>query len=130
MVQAPIQTEPIQTEPTIEALVNEISRLEAIVAEWDVHQQFVVTELKRAIEALHKEALTRLIRTVKQESMTALRHAVEDDLVYGLLRYHELVKSPTLPLAQRLQLALTEIRPALQAHNADRAAPPRIGNRG
>src|SRR5919202_1146700 len=94
---------PVQETSTLEELVTEISRFEAIITDWDESQRCVVMGLKRAIEDLHKEALTRLIRSVKQESMVALRHAVEDEVVYGLLRYHELVKPPTPPLEQRLQ---------------------------
>ena len=78
----------------IEELVQEISRFEAIISEWDESQRGVVVGLKRAIEALHKEALVRLIKSVKQESMPALRHAVQDEVVYGVMLYHELVKPP------------------------------------
>lgn len=112
-------TSPVQQTSTLEELVTEISRFEAIIAEWDESQRCVVMGLKRAIEDLHKEALTRLIRSVKQESMVALRHAVEDEVVYSVLRYHELVKPPTPTLEQRLQLALDQVRPGLQSHNGD-----------
>ncbi|MDF5717102.1 MAG: Rieske (2Fe-2S) protein [Rhizonema sp. NSF051] len=78
----------------LEELVEEINRFEAIISNWDESQRGVVVGLKRAIEAIHKEALVRLIRSVKQESMLALRHAVEDEVVYGVLLYHELVKPP------------------------------------
>ncbi len=104
---------------TLAALVNEINQFEAIVSEWDEAQRATVAGLRRAIEALHREALLRLIRQVKQEALPALRHAAEDELVYGLLRYYELVKPPTPPLAQRLQLALDEVRPGLQSHQGD-----------
>ncbi len=78
----------------LEELVEEINRFEAIISNWDESQRGVVVGLKRAIEAIHKEALVRLIRSVKQESMPALRHAVEDEVVYAVLLYHELVKPP------------------------------------
>lgn len=106
----------VEESPTLEELVAEIGRFEAIVAEWDESQRCVVVGLKRAIEELHKEALTRLIRGVKQEAIAALRHAVKDEVVYSVLRYHELIKPP---LEQRIQLALDEIRPSLQSHNGD-----------
>lgn len=109
----------IPEQSTLEELVTEISRFEAIIADWDESQRCVVVGLKRAIEDLHKEALTRLIRSVKQESITALRHAVEDEVVYGILRYHELVKPPQPPLKQRLELALEEVRPSLKSHDGD-----------
>jgi len=51
--------------------------------------------------------------------MSALRHAVADEVVYAVLLYHELVKPPKPPLAQRIQTALEEIRPGLKSHNGD-----------
>lgn len=121
MVQAPspLQKDFKQSESTLETLVHEIQRYEDIVSHWDESQQATVSGLKRAIEALHREALVRLIRTVKQESLTALRHAADDEVVYGLLRYHDLVKPPTPPLEQRIQMALAEVRPGLKGHNGD-----------
>jgi Fe-S cluster biogenesis protein NfuA len=107
------------TDDTLEELVKEISRYEAIISEWDETYRGVVVGLKRAIEALHKEALTRLIKTVKQESMPALRSAVKDEVVYGVLLYHELVKPPIAPLTQRIQQALDEVRAGLKSHNGD-----------
>lgn len=116
MVQAPpsISSPP---ERSLNDLVADIQRYEAIVEQWDSNQKQVVLQLKAAIEDLHKEALTRLIRNVKQEAMGALRHAVQDEVVYGLLRYHDLVKAPSLQ--QRLQQALDEVRPGLQGHQGD-----------
>ena len=112
MVQAPPSPSRVLSD-----LVGDIKRYEAIVAQWDDSQQQVVLQLKQAIESLHKEALTRLIRSVKQEAMEALRHAVQDEVVYGLLRYHDLVKAPSFQ--QRLHQALNEVRPSLQAHQGD-----------
>ena len=116
MVQAPpsISSPP---ERSLTDLVSDIQRYEAIVEQWDGPQKQVVLQLKGAIEDLHKEALTRLIRSVKQEAMGALRHAAQDEVVYGLLRYHDLVKAPSLQ--QRLQQALDEVRPDLQGHQGD-----------
>ena len=112
MVQAP----PPPTQ-TLSELVDDIQRYEAIVEQWDSSQQQVVQHLKQAIETLHKEALTRLIRSVKQDAMESLRNATQDEVVYGLLRYHGLVKAPSLQ--QRLQQALDEVRPGLQGHEGD-----------
>ena len=111
MVQAPPTTR------SLSDLVDNIQRWEALVEQWDDSQQQVVLQLKQAIEALHKEALTRLIRSVKQEAVAALRNAARDEVVYGLLRYHDLVKAPSLQ--QRLGQALDEVRPGLQEHQGD-----------
>ncbi|MCG6135356.1 MAG: NifU family protein [Nostoc sp. LLA-1] len=103
----------------LEELVQEINRFEAIISQWDESQRCVAVGLKRAIEALHKEALTRLIKNLKQESMSALRQAVDDEVVYAVLLYHELVKPPQTPLIERVQAALAEVRPGLQSHDGD-----------
>ncbi|MDM9383919.1 NifU family protein [Chlorogloeopsis sp. ULAP01] len=104
---------------TLEELVQEISRFEVIISEWDESKRGVAIGLKRAIEELHKEALTRLIKSIKQESMPALCNAAKDEVVYGVLLYHELVKPPTPPLTKRIQKALDEVRPSLKSHNGD-----------
>ncbi|MBD2335816.1 NifU family protein [Calothrix sp. FACHB-156] len=103
----------------LEELVQEISRFEAIISEWDESQRYVVLGLRRAIEDLHKTALERLIKNLKKESVTALRHAVDDEFIYAVLLYHELVKPPQPPLEQRIHTALEEVRPSLQGHNGD-----------
>lgn len=101
---------------SIDELVKEINRFEAIISEWDESQRCVVVGMQRAIEDLHKEALTRLIKSIKQESIKALGQAVEDEIVYGVLLYHGLVKSP---LQLRVQTALDLVRPRLQSHYGD-----------
>jgi nitrite reductase/ring-hydroxylating ferredoxin subunit/Fe-S cluster biogenesis protein NfuA len=104
----------------LEELIQEINRFEAIVAEWDESQRCVVVGLKRAIEALHKVALMRLIKSLKkEESISALREAVDDEVVYGVMLYHELVKPPKPSLSQRIQTAIDEVRPSLKSHNGD-----------
>ncbi|MGD1914230.1 MAG: NifU family protein [Rivularia sp. (in: cyanobacteria)] len=103
----------------IKELVEEINRFETIISEWDESQRCVALGLKRAIEDLHKEALTRLIKSLKQDSISALKNAVKDDVVYGLFLYHELVKSPKQSLIKRIQNALDTIRPSLQIHSGD-----------
>lgn len=103
----------------IKELVAEINRFEAIISEWDESQRCVAAGLKRAIEDLHKEALTRMIKSLKQDYMSALKHAVQDEVVYGLLLYHELVKAPTPLLIKRIETALDAIRPSLQTHSGD-----------
>ncbi|RUT02038.1 hypothetical protein DSM106972_061130 [Dulcicalothrix desertica PCC 7102] len=103
----------------LEEFVTEISRFEAIIADWDERERGVAVGLKRAIETLHKEALARLIKSVKLQSMSALRNAVQDEVVYGVLVYHELVKPPLPSLEKRLQTAIEEVRPSLKSHNGD-----------
>ncbi|MEO1428755.1 MAG: NifU family protein [Cyanobacteria bacterium J06633_8] len=103
----------------IKELVEEIKGFEAIISEWDESQRCVAEGLKRAIEDLHKEALTRMIKSLKEDSMPALKNAVKDEVVYGLLVYHELLKPPTPTLIARVKNALDAIRPNLQTHSGD-----------
>ncbi|TAF09302.1 MAG: hypothetical protein EAZ77_05485 [Nostocales cyanobacterium] len=97
-------------------LIGDIQRFEAIIYDWDESQCCVAVGLKSAIEALHKAALINLIKRLKKDNLSALRDAVDDEIVYAVLLYHNLVKPP---LSERIQTALAEIRPSLQSHDGD-----------
>jgi nitrite reductase/ring-hydroxylating ferredoxin subunit/Fe-S cluster biogenesis protein NfuA len=97
-------------------LIADIQRFEAIISEWDESQRCVAVGLKSAIEALHKAALTNLIKNLKQDNLSALRDAVDNEIVYAVLLYHNLVKPP---LSERIKIAFAEIRPSLQSHDGD-----------
>ena len=99
-------------------LAGDIDKLEAIVAVWDEHYQLTTTALKTSIEDLHKEAFKRLIRALKDDAAAGLklREALQDQVVYGVLLYHGLVKEPIAP---RLKKALDAVRPVLQGHGGD-----------
>jgi nitrite reductase/ring-hydroxylating ferredoxin subunit/Fe-S cluster biogenesis protein NfuA len=102
----------------LERLVQPIARLEAIVAGWDQSHALTVQALKSAIEDLHKEALRRMIRSLKEDpaAFARMREAVSDHVVYGVLRFHGLVKEP---LQSRLERALDEVRPLMHTHGGD-----------
>lgn len=99
----------------LDARVHAITALESLVAAWDATQALTVQALKTAIEDLNKEAFRRLIRALKDDPSSGgrLRDALADPLIYGVLRFHGLVKAP---LAERLQEALDEVRPLLAGH--------------
>ena len=99
----------------LQALVQSITAIESIISGWDERQALTVQALKSAIEDLHKEALKRLIRALKDDATAGarLREALADPVIYGVLRFHGLIKAP---LAERVNLALEEVRPALAGH--------------
>jgi len=99
----------------LDSLVQSITALETLVAGWSEAQVLTVQALKSAIEALHKEALKRLIRALKDDPAAGvrLREALGDQVIYGVLRFHGLVKEP---LSERVQQALEDVRPLLEGH--------------
>lgn len=97
------------------ALAAELARLEALVVHWEPGQAATVAQLRGAVEALHREALARLIRALKDDPACAarLRAALADEFVYGVLRFHGLVKAS---LGERVEAALASVRPLMEAH--------------
>ncbi|HEY9732514.1 MAG TPA: NifU family protein [Drouetiella sp.] len=103
---------------TLEKLLQDIDALEVIVGTWDERERRVVQALRKAIDDLNKEALARLIRGLKQnpEALAALKEVMADDVVYSVLRHHELVKPS---LQERIEQALESVRPMLQGHGGN-----------
>src|SRR5581483_3381429 len=109
--------------------LNDVERLEAIFATWEETPRGAVEAYGRAIEALHGEALRRLVRALKvdEAALAAMKRALSDEIVYAVLRRHEIIKAS---LAERIERALEGIRPMLASHGGDvelvRVAPPAI----
>jgi nitrite reductase/ring-hydroxylating ferredoxin subunit/Fe-S cluster biogenesis protein NfuA len=104
-----------ETADKLSTLVQAITDIESIVESWDEARVLTVQALKTAIEELHREAFKRLIRALKDDPHAGirLREALADPVIYGVLRFHELIRAP---LAERLEQALEEVRPALAGH--------------
>lgn len=102
----------------LDRMVQTIARLEDIVSGWDEAQKLTVQALKSAIEDLNKEAFKRLIRALKGDAAVSARLAqsVTDPLIYGVLRFHGLVKES---LQARVERALDEVRPFMATHGGD-----------
>ncbi len=104
--------------PTLDGLLKDIEALQTIVAGWDEQQRHTVEALRRAIEALHREAFARLIRALKDDPAAAsrLREVASDQVVYAVLRHLEILR-PSLD--ERVQRALDSVRPYLREHGGD-----------
>ena len=99
-------------------IAGQIAMLEAIAQTWDEHHAATLTAIKSSIEELNCEAFRRLIRFLREDPActSRLRDAVRDPFVFGVLRFHGLVKDP---LEHRVEAALEEVRPYLHEHGGD-----------
>ncbi len=114
-------TKPVRnmTENTdLDLYLKDIEALEGVFVEWDETQLGAIKAYRKSVEALHKEAIRRLISVVKAEpaALSALKNAVKDDVVYAVLRHLELVKPS---LHERVEEALESVRPMLASHGGD-----------
>jgi len=110
-------------------LLRELEALETLFQTWPEESRQATEAYCRAIDALHREALRRLIGALKSDpaALAAMKQAVTDEVVYAVLRHHELVKPS---VNERVEAALQGIRPALATHGGDvrlvKVAPPAI----
>jgi nitrite reductase/ring-hydroxylating ferredoxin subunit/Fe-S cluster biogenesis protein NfuA len=99
-------------------LTRDIARIESIFETWEETPRNAVVAYRTSVEALHAEALRRLIRALKSDAacLAALKEAVADDVVYAVLRRLGVLKPS---LTERLETALESIRPMLASHGGD-----------
>lgn len=99
-------------------LTGDIERVEATFSTWDETQRNAVEAYRHAIEDLHGEALRRLVRALKDEptALAAMKQAVTDDIVYAVLRRHNILKPS---LSERVEAALDGVRPTLASHGGN-----------
>lgn len=102
----------------VASLAGDIEKLEMIFESWDETPRGAAKAYGRAIEALHGEALRRLIAALKSEpaALAAMKTAVTDTVVYSVLRRHGILKPS---LTERVEAALESIRPMLASHGGD-----------
>ena len=112
-----IDLKPSQAD-SLAALTRDIARLETIFASWEDTAQGAVTAYRGAIDALHGEALRRMIRQLKRDpaAVAALKEAAADDVVYAVLRHLGVLKPS---LSERVETALEGIRPMLASHGGN-----------
>ena len=99
-------------------LASQIARLEEIAQNWDEPYASTLSAVKSSIEELNREAFKRLIRFMREDPACAARlnTAVHDPFIFGVLRFHGLVKDP---IEHRIERALEEVRPMLHEHGGD-----------
>lgn len=99
-------------------LLRDIDRLRAIADDWEPTQRNTLAALEHAVDALHGEALRRLLRRLKGEPGAAecLRELAGDEVIYAVLRHHGLLKAS---LNERIEQALADVRPSLRSHGGD-----------
>ena len=104
--------------PDLDDLLKDIHALEGLVAGWDEHQRKTVDALRRANDALHREAVSRLIRGVKPiPGVTGkLKEILGDEVVYAVLRHLGIIKPS---LHERIEQALDSVRPFLGSHGGN-----------
>lgn len=105
-------------ERDVDILVDDVARIESIFDNWEEGQRTVVLGFRRAIEALHKDALRKLISAMKDApgGLDVLRATAQDPVVYMVLRHHGLLRAS---LQERVEQALESIRPMLAAHGGN-----------
>jgi len=117
----------LERAPDATALARDLDALKAIVAAWEAPYAATALAYREAIDALNAEAFRRLIATLRAEpqALAALKAAVTDELVYAVLRHHELIRPS---LQERVEAALDGVRPMLASHGGDvalvRVLPP------
>ncbi len=113
--------------PALASLVRDIAALEALFDTWDADHQGAMRAYRTAIEDLHREAIRRLIASLKQDpgALAHLKQSLSDEVVYGVLRHLGLLKPS---LQEKVEAALQSVRPMLASHGGDvelvRLVPP------
>lgn len=98
-------------------LIDSIAALEAEIDGWADSKRDTARAYRRAIDALHEDALRRLVRTLRDAGAApALRDAAADPVVYAVLRHHGILKPS---IAERVEAALESVRPVLAEHGGN-----------
>jgi Fe-S cluster biogenesis protein NfuA/nitrite reductase/ring-hydroxylating ferredoxin subunit len=106
------------SETDLTALAERVDAAHARLSELPPEARERALELKRAVEAFHREGLATIVRALKaDERGRELLFALADDpAVYALFLMHGLVKPD---LAARVRRVLDEVRPYMQSHGGD-----------
>jgi Fe-S cluster biogenesis protein NfuA/nitrite reductase/ring-hydroxylating ferredoxin subunit len=102
----------------LERLALRIEQAIAAVGKLDDQARECALELQRAIETFHKEALTRIVRRLKDDprGKELLFDLVDDPLIYALFARHEIVRPN---IVARVSRVLDAARPYIHSHGGD-----------
>jgi Fe-S cluster biogenesis protein NfuA/nitrite reductase/ring-hydroxylating ferredoxin subunit len=103
---------------TLERLASRIDQAAAVVDKLDHQARDSAHELQHAIEAFHKEALTRMVRRLKDDprGKELLFEMVDDPLIYALFVRHAIVRPN---IVMRVSRVLDLARPYIRSHGGD-----------
>jgi nitrite reductase/ring-hydroxylating ferredoxin subunit/Fe-S cluster biogenesis protein NfuA len=106
---------PLDDGALVARMAGDVVALQAIGEAWVPEQRAVLDHLREAIEALHREALLRLVRGLREDPAAAarLKELVRDPFIFGVLRLHGIVRDP---LEARVRAALDSVAPMLAEH--------------
>ncbi|WP_448541566.1 NifU family protein [Roseiflexus sp.] len=102
----------------LEQLASRIDQAAAAVDKLDHQARDSAHELQHAIEAFHKEALTRMVRRLKDDprGKELLFEMVDDPLIYALFVRHAIVRPNII---MRVSRVLDLARPYIRSHGGD-----------
>ena len=102
----------------LEQLASRIDQAAAAVDKLDHQARDSAHELQHAIEAFHKEALTRMVRRLKDDprGKELLFKMVDDPLIYALFVRHAIVRPNII---MRVSRVLDLARPYIRSHGGD-----------
>ena len=108
-------------EPTFEELAARVDAAFAAVEALEPAARKVATELRSALEAVHRAGLVAIVRRLKGEqgddsTRQALYDLVDEPVVHMLLSLHGIIRPDPRRAADR---ALAAVRPQLQSHGGD-----------
>ncbi len=114
----PPPSSPGGVDETLERLAARLDEAMATVAELDPEARTVVTAALEAMGALHKGALTTVVRRLKDDpaGKPLLFDLVDDPQVRMVLSMHGIIRADPLTAARQV---LDGLRPGLQSHGGD-----------
>lgn len=105
---------------SVEDLTGRIDQILREIRDMDFadYQLKKIMELKKAIEALHEDALRKLVKIVRStdEGKRLMMEAIEDPSVYMMLLLHGIIKQN---LYTKVAAVMEEIRPYLNSHGGN-----------